>query len=91
MCVCVRGGGAGGGGCTRARACVCRSVCVCAFMLYALNFDNNYVLVKTCKRLGPERVRHSKYSLLLLACKPFPVTRVSSGNDVMRSVFVSVH
>ena len=29
---------------------ICESVCVCAFvcafMLYALNFDNNYVFVK---------------------------------------------
>ena len=58
MCVCVC-----------ARACVCESVCVracaCAFMLYALNFDNMY-LSRTCKRLGPVRVRLSKYSLLLL-------------------------
>ena len=34
----------GGGG---VRACVCESVCVracvCAFMLYALNFDNMYL------------------------------------------------
>ena len=41
--VCVGGGGGG----TRARACVCESVCVracvCAFMLYALNFDNMYL------------------------------------------------
>ena len=47
--------------------CVCGSVCVCvcAFMLYALNFDNMY-LYRMCKRLGPVRVRHSEYSLLLL-------------------------
>ena len=63
MCVgvCVR---------ARARACVCESVCVracvCAFMLYALNFDNMY-LYRTCKHLGPVRVRRSKYSLLLLS------------------------
>ena len=50
MCVCV---------CVRARARVC------AFMLYALNFDSMY-LQRTYKRLGPVRVRHSKYSLLLL-------------------------
>ena len=36
-----------------------------SFMLYALNFDNMY-LWRTCKRLGPVRVRRSKYSLLLL-------------------------
>ena len=34
-------------------------------MLYALNLDNMY-LQRTCKRLGPVRVRRSKYSLLLL-------------------------
>ena len=55
--------------CMRACACVCESVCVhacvCAFMLYELNFDN-MSLQRTCKRLGPVRVRRSKYSLLLL-------------------------
>ena len=67
MCVCV---------CVRAcvRACVC--VCVCmhvsmcgwvggCVVLYALNFDNMY-MYRMCKRLGPVRVRHSKYPLLLL-------------------------
>ena len=34
-------------------------------MLYALNLDNMYLQI-TCKRLGPVRVRRSKYSLLLL-------------------------
>ena len=55
--------------CVCARTCVYESVCVrscmCAFMLYALNFDNMY-FQRTCKRLGPVRVRRSKYSLLLL-------------------------
>ena len=32
--------------------------------MYALNFDNMY-LWRTCKRLGPVRVRRSKYLLLL--------------------------
>ena len=44
---------------------MCACVCVCAFMLYALNSDNMY-LQRTCKRLGPVWVRRSKYSLLLL-------------------------
>ena len=38
---------------------------VCAFVLYALNFDNIY-MYRICKRLGPVRVRRSKYPLLLL-------------------------
>ena len=50
-----------------ANLCVCVYVYVCAFMLYALNFDSVY-LSRTCKRLGPERVRCSKYSSLLLFC-----------------------
>ena len=44
---------------------MCACVCVRAFMLYALKFDSMY-LPRTCKRLGPVRVRCSKYSLLLL-------------------------
>ena len=60
LCVCVF---ARACVCVFARACVCESLC--AFMLYALNFDNMY-LYRTCKRLGPVRVRRSKYSLLLL-------------------------
>ena len=32
--------------------------------MYALNFDNMY-LWRTCKRLGPARVRRSKYLFLL--------------------------
>ena len=52
--------------CVSVRTCVYESLdvraCVCAFMLYALNFDNMY-LHRTCKRLGPVRVRRSKYSL----------------------------
>ena len=46
-------------------------VCVCArararvFVLHALNFENN-VHLKMCERLGPVRVRRSKYPLLLL-------------------------
>ena len=41
---------------------------MCAFMLYALNFDNLY-LPRMCKRLGPVQVRCSKYSSLLLLLK----------------------
>ena len=48
--------------CACVRACVRACVCVC--VLYALSFDNMY-LYRTCKRLGPVRVRRSKYSLLL--------------------------
>ena len=51
MCVCAR---------AYASLCVCVRVCV-AFMLYALNFDNMF-LPRTCKRLGPVRVRRCKYS-----------------------------
>ena len=58
VCVCVSV-------CVCVRACVRVCVCVCALMLYALNFENMY-LQRTCKRLGPVRVRRSKYSLLLL-------------------------
>ena len=51
------------------RVCMRVHVRVCAFMLYALNFDNMY-LQRTCKRLGPVWVRHSKCSLLLLLILP---------------------
>ena len=34
-------------------------VCVCGCVLYTLNLEN------MCKRLGPVRVRRSKYPLLL--------------------------
>ena len=37
-------------------------------MLYALNFDNMYLL-RTCKHLGPVWLRRPKYSLLLLLGK----------------------
>ena len=56
--------------------CVCVCVCVCAcvracvararaFVLYASNFEN-MCLQRTCKRLGPVRVKRCKYPLLLL-------------------------
>ena len=67
MCVCA---------CVCVRVCVCACVRVCmhvsmcgcvggCVVLYALNFDNKY-MYRICKRLGPVRVRHSKYPLLLL-------------------------
>ena len=66
VCVCVCGHA-----CVRVRAyvraCVHACVSVCAFVLYALNFDNLYVQ-RMCKRLGPVRVRRSKYLLLELSC-----------------------
>ena len=43
---------------------MCGCMCVCV-VLYALNFDNMY-MYRMCKHLGPERVRHLKYPLLLL-------------------------
>ena len=38
----------------------------CAFVLYALNFDTNYVHVKMYKRLGPVRVRRCKYPVVVV-------------------------
>ena len=69
MCVCVCVGGVCV--CVHVRAHASLRVCmrvrvrVCAFMLYALNFDNMY-LQRTCKRLGPVRIWRSKCSLLLI-------------------------
>ena len=39
-------------------------VCVCAFMLYALNFEQ-MCIQGMCKCLGPVQVSRSKYQLLL--------------------------
>ena len=60
VCVCVRA-------CVRVcvRACVCARVCVCAFVRYALHFENT-CFQRICNRLGPVMVRRSKYPLLLL-------------------------
>ena len=50
--------------------CACVRVCVRAcvrVLLCALNPENNYVhFEEMCKRLGPVRVRRSKYPVLLL-------------------------
>ena len=54
VCVCV---------CVRARARVCERLC--AFVLYALNFEN-MCIKRTRKRLGPVRARQSKYPFLCL-------------------------
>ena len=79
MCVCVGGGVCV---CVHVRAHVSLHVCVrvrvCAFMLYALNFDNMY-LQRTCKRLGPVRIWRSKCSLLLLLILPSLCLSPSTG------------
>ena len=41
-------------------------MCVCAFMLCVLNFENMDIK-RMCKCLGPLQVRHSKYPLLTLS------------------------
>ena len=51
VCACVRA-------CVRACVCVC---VVCVFVLYALKLKN-ICSQRMCKRLGPVRVRRSKYS-----------------------------
>ena len=55
--------------------CVC--VCMCACVLYALNFEN-MCIYRTCKCLGPVRVRRSKYPLLWLF-PPRPNTFLVQG------------
>ena len=46
-------------------ACVRACVRVCIHVV-CIEFFNSMYLPRTCKRLGPVRVRRSKYSLLLL-------------------------
>ena len=60
VCVCV---------CVCVYVCVCLCLCVgvraSTFVLYALNFKKLYI-ERTCKCLGPVRVRRSKYPIFCI-------------------------
>ena len=72
MCVCER----------EREMCVCVCVCVCAFVFYVLNIEN-MCIQRMCKRLGPARVRRSKYIIIILASEIHNYNYVSRKAIIM--------
>ena len=52
--------------CVRVLVCVCACVCVCIHVVCIEFWQYVFAENRRCKRLGPVRIRRSKYSLLLL-------------------------